>query len=80
MMAPALVGVTDRMSDKEIISHARSLSQRMCCARHLARISDDDFKEIVGYLHTLKPGAATEKGSRTLDRGARGCCCGRGGR
>jgi mono/diheme cytochrome c family protein len=74
MKAPALAGVTERMSDREIVSHARGLARRLCCARHLARVSEDDFRAIVAYLHTLKPAPA--EGGPSSAPSVPGCCCG----
>ncbi len=54
-MVPSLIGVTERMSDEKIIAHARGLANPMCCARHLARLNDGNYRDIVAYLHTMEP-------------------------
>jgi mono/diheme cytochrome c family protein len=58
-MVPSLVGVTQRMSGEEIIAHARGLADRMCCARHLKRLTDADFHAILAFLRTLAPNSGS---------------------
>jgi len=52
-MAPSLIGVTNRMSTKEIAAHSRKIAEEMMCARPIKKLSDRDFEEIVEYLKTL---------------------------
>ncbi|MFN4179765.1 MAG: FixH family protein [Armatimonadota bacterium] len=73
-MVPSLVGVTERMSPSEIIAHSRGLVSRMCCARHLAQLSDQDYHAIVAYLRTLKPTTETHLQSPPkMAMGMQGC-------
>lgn len=70
-MVPSLVGVTERMSPSEIIAHARGLASRMCCARHLTQLSEQDFHAIVAYLSILKP--TTETHHQSSHMSMQGC-------
>ncbi len=73
-MVPSLIGVTERMSPSEIIAHSRGLANSMCCARHLAQLSDSDYHSIIAYLRTLKPTAAVpHQPTATMPMGKPGC-------
>lgn len=54
-MAPSLVGVTERMSVKQIAAHARKIADEMMCARSIKTLTDKDFADIAAYLRTLQP-------------------------
>lgn len=74
-MAPSLLGVTRRMSDEEIVAHAREIGEMMCCARHIGKITDEEFADVVAFLHAVDGDAKLRRG---IERsGGRGCCCSR---
>lgn len=77
-MAPPLLGVTGHMTDSGIVSHARKVGEKMCCARHILRLTDDEFADIIAYFHAIDGDAAVR---RRVDQARSGvaCCCSRGG-
>ena len=73
-MAPSLLGVTRRMTDDAIVAHARRIGETMCCARHIGKISDAEFADIVAYFYAVD--RDPEVGRRAAGaRGKGGCCC-----
>jgi mono/diheme cytochrome c family protein len=73
-MAPSLRGVTRRMTDDAIVAHARRIGETMCCARHIGKISDAEFADIVAYFSAVD--RDPEVGRRAAGAsGKGGCCC-----
>ena len=72
-MAPSLVGVTRHMTDDAIVAHARMIGEKMCCARHIRKLSDDEFADIIAFFHAVDENLTV----RQRAAGGRGGCCGR---
>ena len=77
-MAPALLDVTRRMADEAIVAHARKIGEAMCCARQVLMLTDDDFADIIAYLHAVCSDSTVRHRADRLG-GDAPCCCSRGG-
>lgn len=76
-MAPSFVGVTRRMTDEGIVAHARKIGETMCCARHIRRLADAEFTDIVAYFHAVDTDPRVKRRAERAGGGI-GCCCSRG--
>jgi cytochrome c553 len=74
MMAPSLLDVTRRMSDKAIVAHARKIGDTMCCARSILNLSDAQFGDIVAFLHAVTANSVVRSQVAQLGNGG-ACCC-----
>jgi hypothetical protein len=76
-MAPSLQGVTRNMTDESIVTHAKKVGEAMCCARHILKLTDDDFADIIAYFHVVD-GDSTARRRVERTGGDASCCCSRG--
>jgi mono/diheme cytochrome c family protein len=72
-MAPSLLGITDRMTDNAIVDHSRKIGQTMCCARHIGKLTDAQFADILAYFRAIDAGKARPDNAANRRRGS---CCG----
>jgi hypothetical protein len=64
------------MGDEAIVSHAQKIGETMCCARHIGKLTDADFADILAYFHAVDTDPAVKRRAQGQSPGV-GCCCGR---
>lgn len=72
-MAPSLLGVTRHMEDEQVVAHARRIGETMCCARHILRLTDAQFADIVAYFHAVDRDPGVRRRATRAAVGT-GCC------
>lgn len=68
-MAPSLIGVTEHMTDEEIVAHARMIGDTMCCARNILKLTDSEFDDILAYFHAVDDGKVKVRERKASARG-----------
>ena len=65
----------ERMTDNAIVAHARRIGETISpCARHIGKISDAEFADIVAYFYAVDRDPEVGRGAAGA-RGKGGCCC-----